>query len=215
LEWHVGHPTADAWLKLLVKDGPAYEDKEVEHMALYLCEAALYHKEFVSKKSSVMSRASLALARGILNRPDNECDDFETQQVLLDLSSKLDRPSQVLFRKYASPLLSRASISLDQFLQHQEMMARAASPPTPPAESRVQKLSPEMFPGTPQKQPYGTMVNGYPTPPITPDGDCFNGNGHEMKGYQQVPRCPVTPSPTGHHPYTQQPYQHYQDVAMH
>jgi hypothetical protein len=217
LDWTIGHPTVDAWLKLALQDGPEYEDMEVEHMSWYLCEIALYHKDFVSKKPSVMARASLALSRGILGRHDMECNDHEVNKVLLDLSARLDRPSQVLFRKYASPHMSRVSNTLDHFLRQQEIMSRRAAPPTPPFEPIPQKSASNsnLYPGTPQK-PYGNMVNGYMTPPITPEGECFvGGNGHEIRGYQQVPRCPVTPSPTGHNPYVPQQYQPQQhDINM-
>jgi hypothetical protein len=219
LEWVIGHPTVDTWLQLALKDGPAYEDVEVEHMALYLAEIALYHKEFVSKKSSVMARASLALARGILGRSEHlESHDLEVNQTLLELSRKIDRPSQVLFRKYASPHMSRAANLLERFLREQEEMNRRASPPTPPAEVPMHKPTPEMFPGTPQK-PYGNgnIVNGYMTPPITPEGEYFGAaNGNEIKGYHhQVPRCPVTPTPQINNPYNPHQYQPYhQDMGM-
>lgn len=217
LEWVIGHPTVDTWLQLSLKDGSAYEDLEVEHMAWYICEIAIYHKDFVSKKPSVMARASLALAQGILGRSELSSDhDVEVSKTILELSHKLDRPSQVLFRKYASPHMSRVSTTLDHFLQQQEIMNRQASPPTPPCEPVMQKpaMSISAFPGTPQK-PYGNMVNGYMTPPITPDGEYFM-NGNEMKGYHPAPRCPVTPTPSGNPYIPQQQYQPYQhDMTMH
>jgi hypothetical protein len=75
----------------------------------------------------------------------------------------------------------------------------------------MKPVSANMFPGTPQK-PYGNMVNGYMTPPITPDGEYFM-NGNEIKGYQQAPRCPVTPTPN--HNYVQPQYQSHQyDMMM-
>ena len=99
LEWVIGHPTVDTWLQLSLNDGSAYEDIEVEHMAWYICELALYHKDFVSKKPSVMARASLALAQGILGRSEITSDhDVEVSKTILELSHKLDRPSTVLFR---------------------------------------------------------------------------------------------------------------------
>lgn len=217
LEWVIGHPTVDTWLQLSLKDGSAFEDIEVEHMAWYLCEIALYHKDFVSKKPSVMANASLALAQGILGRSELAADQHvEVSETILELSQKLDRPSQVLFRKYASPHMSRVSTALEHFLQQQEALNRQASPPTPPSEPAMQKppMSINAFPGTPQK-PYTHVVNGYMTPPITPEGEYFM-NGNELKGYQSAPRCPVTPTPSGH-PYVPQqqfpPYQ--QDTMMH
>jgi hypothetical protein len=219
LDWVIGHPTVDTWLQLALKDGPAGEDVEVEHLALYLSEIALYHKEFVSKRPSVMARASLALSRGILGRHEDIMGnhDHEVNRVLLDLSQKLDRPSQVLYRKHATPHTSRVSAIVDHFLRQQEAMNRRANPPTPPSEAIISKptVNVDMFPGTPQK-PYGNMANGYMTPPITPEGEYFaGGNGHEVKGYQQVPRCPVTPTPQVNQ-YSSQHYQPYHtDLEMH
>jgi hypothetical protein len=172
LDWTIGHPTVDTWLKLSLNDGTAYEDVEVEHMALYLSEIALYHKDFVQVRSSVMAKASLALARGILGRPDFvDSHHHEENTTILSLAQVIDRPSQVLFRKYASPHTSRASASLEHFLRQQEVIRRP-TPLTPPCESvAAQKPHPvDLFPGTPQKQ-YGNMVNGYMTPPINPEGE--------------------------------------------
>jgi len=216
LEWHIGHPTTDSWLQLALLEGSEYEDPEVEHMALYICEIAMYHKDFVSTKPSIMARSSLALARGILGRPDApDCYDHVENMTLLDLSRKLDRPSQVLARKYAIPAMSRVSATLEQFLLDQAAISRRASPPTPPSEP-VQKVQHHDIYSTPQK-PYGNMVNGYLTPPITPEGEYFV-SGNEIKGFQRVPRCPVTPTPTNHNPYSyqqqQQPYQPYQHDNM-
>lgn len=220
LEWMIGHPTVDSFLQIAFNDRPAYEDLEIEHMSWYLCEIAMYHKDFVSRKPSVMARASLALARNILGRSDPfEGHDFEVSDVIVKLSGKVRSPSQVLFRKYASPHMSQVANILEHTIQQQEAMNRRASPPTPPCESVMQKPIPntDMFPGTPQKQPYGNMVNGYMTPPITPEGEYFM-NANENKGYHQAPRCPVTPTPSGNNPYVQEPQQyqpyHY-DMSMH
>lgn len=203
LDWIIGHPTVDSFLQIALTE--EYEDLEVEHMAWYICEIALYHKEFVSTKPSVMARASLALAKAILGRADVADSTFDEVEnfTLVSLSTQLHRPSQVLSRKYASPHMSRASTSLEAFLAQQAAIARRASPPTPPCEQSVQlKATPSSTYGyaTPQKvHPGMNMVNGYLTPPITPDGDSFLPH-NDSKGYHQVPRCPVTPTPPGPSP---------------
>jgi hypothetical protein len=205
LDWVIGHPTVDTFMQITLNDGS--DDIDVENMALYLSEIALYHKDFVQCKPSAMSSASLALARGILNRPEALDNNTHDPATILRLSQVLDKPSQVLARKYASPHLSRASVLLSTFLRHQETLRRI-SPPTPPCEGKpaaVPAPSASVFPNTPTK-PYGTVVNGYMTPPITPEGEYF-ANGNEIKGYhpqvhgyvhaqqQMAPRCPVTPTP--------------------
>ncbi|RYC64792.1 hypothetical protein CHU98_g1410 [Xylaria longipes] len=68
LDWTIGHPTVDFFTQLIVAEEA--DDREVEHMAAYLCEIALYHRDFVSTKPSIMARASLALSRAILGRPE-------------------------------------------------------------------------------------------------------------------------------------------------
>lgn len=220
LDWSIGHPTVDSFLQIALTE--EYDDIEIEHMAWYICEIALYHKEFVSTRPSVMARASLALARGILGRPEisDGAWDHVDNLTLISLSQQLHQPSQVLSRKYASPYMSSASASLEKFLAHQASIARRASPPTPPCEVAQPKHAPtvEYIYNTPQKGAHGLMVNGYLTPPITPEGEYFLP-GNEVKGYQtQMPRRPMTPTPSGSNPYTQQhqqQYHQYHEGMMH
>ncbi|KFA62085.1 hypothetical protein S40285_06774 [Stachybotrys chlorohalonatus IBT 40285] len=197
LEWTIGHPTVDFFSMLMVADEG--DDQEVEHMAAYLSEIALYHRDFVSTKPSVMARSSLALARAILGRPeanDGEWDHNENM-TLCTLSQYLCQPSTTLARKYSTPHLSRASQRLADFMAEQAAMARrAAEPPSPPTES-MQKHS-NIY-STPQKPQTTAMgFDGYLTPPITPDG--INYADHMVKdSYPLPPRCPVTPTPQQTH----------------
>jgi hypothetical protein len=74
LEWNIGHPTLDFFQSIIWAD--EQDDREVRDMTAYLCEIALYHRDFVSTKPSIMARASHALARAILNRPVvNNCSE--------------------------------------------------------------------------------------------------------------------------------------------
>jgi hypothetical protein len=214
LDWNIGHPTVDNFLQIALTE--EYEDIEVEHMAWYICEIALYYKDFVSTKPSVMARASLALARAILGRPEVSDGAWEHIEnlTLLNLSQHLNNPSQVLSRKYASPLMSRVSASLENFLAQQAAIARRASPPSPPCEALQPKpvSNVNYVYNTPQKAPQGNMINGYLTPPITPDGEYFM-NGNQIKGYPEQPRCPITPTPVGNNSYVkQQQYQNYHEI---
>jgi len=220
LDWTIGHPTVDSFLQIALTE--EYEDLEVEHMAWYICEIALYHKEFVSTKPSVMARASLALARGILGRPEVSCGTWDHAEnlTLVSLSQQLYRPSQVLSRKYSSPHMSRAAASLEHFLAQQAAIARRTAPPTPPCEPAHQQKSvpnSNYVYNTPQKAPHPmNMAHGYLTPPITPEGEYFVA-GNEMKGYQpHVPTRPITPTPSSNNPYAahQQQYPPYQHETM-
>ncbi|KAH8682509.1 cyclin-like protein [Xylariales sp. PMI_506] len=194
LEWTIGHPTVDFFTQLIVAEEA--DDREVEHMAAYLCEIALYHRDFVSTKPSIMAPASLALARAILGRPEvnDGVWDLTERATLQALLQHLHQPSATLSRKYSSHHLSRVSASLSDFLAQQAAISRRAGPPSPPAESTLSPKAADIY-STPSKGHGAVMgaADGYMTPPITPDGICF-GVADPMNRYVP-PRCPVTPSP--------------------
>ncbi|KAI1812589.1 cyclin [Poronia punctata] len=220
LDWTIGTPTVDFFTQLIVAEEG--DDREVEHMAAYLGEIALYHRDFVSTKPSVMARASLALARAVMGRPevnDGPWDHVEHLTVLT-LSRHLHQPSVTLSRKYSSPHLSRVSVVLAEFMAQQAALSRRAqqAPPSPPAEPALISSQSAIY-NTPQKG-YGSApgpADGYMTPPITPDGMCFNSSDPTNKYIP--PRCPVTPTPQVHdmvgyqrqqnQQYTAYPYDEY------
>ncbi|KAE8351624.1 cyclin-like protein [Aspergillus coremiiformis] len=200
LGWTIGHPTVDSFLQMAVMD-TAY-DPEVEHMALYISEISLFHREFVSKPSSDLARASLALARCILNRPQPRHTEWASQydsMTLVGLSQQLHQPSQILFRKYASVHFSRVSKILEQFLARQSSVA-SYTPPSPPsdANSESKPYEGEIGLATPQKAPHpSNMPHGYITPPITPENDAFvsGGNATFVKGVTGTSTCSPSPTP--------------------
>ncbi|EFR04485.1 G1/S-specific cyclin CLN1 [Nannizzia gypsea CBS 118893] len=130
LGWSIGHPTVDSFLQNAVVDTPY--DPEVEHLALYIAEISLFHRDFVSKLSSDIARASLALSRCILNRPQASQSDWASNYdslTLVSLSQYLQKPSHVLARKYSSAHYSRASKLLEQFLARQESITSRTTRP--------------------------------------------------------------------------------------
>lgn len=193
LEWTIGHPTVDFFSQLrAVEEG---DDQEVEHMAAYMCEIALYHRDFVSTKPSVLARTSLALARGILGRRevnDGYWDHVDNATVL-SLSQHLREPTSTLSRKYSTPALSRCAQKLEEFLERRAALARQmANPPSPPHEGSAAQSH---IYNTPQKASgHGAMLglDGYLTPPITPDGASFLSLAKDA--YPLPPQCPVTPT---------------------
>lgn len=195
LDWVVGHPTVESFLQMVLQE--VHFDPEVESMARYLSEIALFHKEFVSVKPSVMARTSLALSRHILGRTpplhSEWAGKFDTN-VLVLLSQQLHNPSTILARKYSSPEFTCVSTMLEEFMARQAAIARQRLPPTPPQEGYAntrttmdeQKYDPTYM--TPQK----AAPQGYITPPVTPSGGYFVSDS--------VPstRIPVTPTPVAH-----------------
>lgn len=194
LGWNIGHPTIDGFLQLALNRLPY--DPEVEHMACYISEISLFHKDFVSKRPSDIARASLALARCILDRPQPLSSEWAAQyepQTLVTLSQHLHRPSAILSRKYATSQCFRVAAKLEEFLARQASIARCyAAPPTPPVEKPSAHRSCQ--PVTPVKRPYLPSVpHGTLTPPITPNGDVYFNGGHPT-----FPSCrPPTPASMG------------------
>jgi hypothetical protein len=177
-------------------------------MSWYICEIAMFHKEFVSTRPSVMARSALALARCILGRNQPAYSEWSAEDdsfTMISLSQQLHRPSQVLSKKYSSSHYASVAVTMETFLARQASIARSyAAPPTPPCElsygaERKAVPSNADSPHTPQKGDHQLMMpNGVLTPPITPDGECFNGVGvgaYNARGFGIAPpRFPVTPS---------------------
>ena len=211
LNWSVGHPTVDAFLQHALINFPF--DPELEQMTLYLLEVALYHRDFVSKLSSDLTRAALNLSRLILNRPQPRTGDWTTtydHNIVLSLSHHIVQPSQILARKYSSSHYSRVSKTLEQFLSRQAMVGKPCYPPTPPVDQVVEKpYQGEVGLSTPQKSHYPhANSHGYITPPVTPENDIF-ATSNAPRGDTTIAHVSVSsPTPVTVH-YAQQP-QHCQ-----
>ena len=186
LDWNIGHPTVDSFVKMAIKD--AIFDPETENLTLYILEIALYHRDFVSKQSSTLALAALALARHILGRPQPHPTEWAHRfcnDVFLNLSQKLHEPSLIVSRKYGSARYSNVTMRLDTYLQQKALMAQRA-PLTPTYEltppSVISKAANGSYFGTfatpPKTQIPSIMQHGLYTPPITPEEDSkhmFNG----------------------------------------
>lgn len=202
LGWVIGHPTIDSFLQIAF-DGANY-DSEIEHMACYISEIALYHREFVAKRPSDMARASLTLARCILNRPQPDQSEWAAKcdpQTLISLSQQLHRPTAIVSRKYASSHLSQVSIILESFLARQASISRYYEmPPTPPRQTSMTSAekavpaNPALL--TPQKGQH--LNHGYLTPPITPELEYFAGYNPGL----MARRSPGSPTPLRSQPMT-------------
>ena len=216
LSWAVGHPTVDSFLRLAVKD--AVHDPETENLTLYILEVALYHREFVSQKSSTLALAALALARHILGRPQPKHTEYASHfcnNTLVELSQKLHEPSLILSRKYSSARYSCASRLLTNFLAQQAAISAASQAPLTPTYELTPTLSASKpvtdgyftSYSTPPKNSNSSVVqHGYPTPPITPEDEGF---GMPQKGQTFAHHYgPPTPTPqTSVQPFSTYAYQ--------
>lgn len=65
--WVLGHPTAEAWLRLAAI-GNGIEDMKIQHTARFLMETTLFHRFYVTCKPSDIAIACLLLARHLHGR---------------------------------------------------------------------------------------------------------------------------------------------------
>ena len=167
LNWVIGHPTIDSFLQIAVER--LEYDPEVEHMASYIAEIALFQKEFVGTRPSEMARSSLALARCILGRPQDRANEWAGQfnsEILMSLAHRLNQPSLILSRKYSSAHHCRVAMTLDDFLIKQEESKQIEEAGSAPASMEFAEPKQHVTPS--KQQAATTWNNGCPTPPDTP-----------------------------------------------
>jgi len=216
MEWHVlqtleytlGHPTVDSFLQIaLAETTGQQEDPELLHLAWFMCENALYYRDFVAVQPSKLSRSALALARHILGRPEVSPNlwgargDVDIMFKLHELC--LEQPTQVISQKYSSQKLSSVAQIVESYMHNrrQEQMQQVQQQVS--QEEMVLDVPnvPYVVPSTPQKMAYHAPVNqfGLDTPPITPE----NENAYCVdRAHQPGPSFPSTPSPVpSHHTY--------------
>jgi hypothetical protein len=202
LNWVIGHPTIDAFLQIALEEEPCEGDMELQHMTWYLCEMALFHKEFISTRPSVLARSASALARCILGRPQSKDITWAGRydsSIVLSLANHLPQPSQVLSRKYSSITFSSVAQTTEYFLQAQRQQQLTPEPVMQtPQEAKAEST---MFsaPQTPQKSYGAAMVQyGCLTPPITPENEVFVQHGYPKPPQFTPPVYSPTPTMESH-----------------
>jgi hypothetical protein len=202
MEWHVlqtldyvlGHPTVDSFLQIALAE-TSQNDIELRDMTWYICDMALYHRDFVSVRPSVLARSALALGRAVLQRPQVPQEMWAGRYdsgVIMNLFNCLAGPSDVLARKYNSTKLSAVAATVEYFVQSQQQQQQQresiqiCQTPEPPY----------CAPSTPHRTGYETAIvqNGCLTPPITPDNDASTA-ACPMPYPQPPTQYPATPSP--------------------
>nr|WAS30617.1 hypothetical protein [Rhodosporidiobolus colostri] len=113
IQWVIGHPTSEAWLRLACVTG-SIEDLRTQHVARFLMELTLFHREFIQFYTSDIAMASLLLARYMLGktrRPQDESEPVLRIILMLDelLGEHLEEVSPIVLKKYSLPAYSRAS----------------------------------------------------------------------------------------------------------
>ncbi|KAH9944461.1 cyclin [Epithele typhae] len=166
IQWTLGHPTAECWLRILCC-GPVTEEAKVQHVARFLMEITLFYREFVQYPSS-----AIALTRRIFEETE-ECLEIVDH---LDnrLAKHVNDLSETLVKKYSYSFYSKAATFVLQFYlqggrwQRQPLVAL----PMTPVRSYTREVT------TPMSVSSASDTDDMPVTPSSPilSSDAFSGS---------------------------------------
>jgi len=141
IQWTLGHPTAEAWLRLMCC-GPCMEENKVQHVARFLMEITLFYREFIKYPPSSIALAALTLARFLCGKPRRLWEENEEcLEVVEHLDSRLAKHvndlSETLVKKYSYAFYSKAATFVVQTYLQGVRFARHAFPALPMTPKRV------------------------------------------------------------------------------
>lgn len=113
IQWTVGHPTAEAWLRIACTNA-CFEDTETQHVARFVMESTLFYREFIDYPPSVLANASLLLGRHVLGKARRAHEMtpqiLEVVRLLDELyATRIQELSPVVVDKYNPSYFSNAS----------------------------------------------------------------------------------------------------------
>jgi hypothetical protein len=137
LGFSMGHPTAEAWLRLVLC-GFNTECQEVEHTARFLMEITLFYREFVQHPPSSIAVAALTLARHICGQTRRIYEETEEIMEIVDalderLATSVNELSETLVQKYAFGFFSKASTNVVRWYLGGGRFTRFTALPSMPA----------------------------------------------------------------------------------
>ncbi|THU94810.1 hypothetical protein K435DRAFT_667596 [Dendrothele bispora CBS 962.96] len=140
IQWTLGHPTAEAWLRLMCC-GPVVEEPKVQHVARFLMEITLFYREFVKFPPSCIALAALTLARYLGSKSRRVWEETpECLEIveLLDnrLSKHVSDLSETLVKKYSYAFYSKAATFVVEYYLQGGRFTRATFPQFPVTPTR-------------------------------------------------------------------------------
>lgn len=170
IQWTLGHPTAEAWLRLMCC-GPCMEEAKVQHVARFLMEITLFYREFVKYSPSTIALAALTLARYLCGKPRRVWEENEECIEVVEyldnrLAMHVNDLSETLVKKYSYAFYSKAATFVVQhYLQGGRFVRHTlASLPVTPKRNSVSAVSTPMSSTT----SVSDMSDDMPLTPTTP-----------------------------------------------
>ncbi|KAJ7900029.1 cyclin [Mycena olivaceomarginata] len=178
IQWTLGHPTAEAWLRLMCV-GSSVEDAKVQNVARFLMEITLFYREFVKFSPSSIALASLTLARFLCGKARRTWDETEECFDIVDyldtrLAKHVNDLSETLVKKYSYAFYSKAATFVVQYyLQGGRFVRPTSSLPMTPIRSPASAISTPMSASTTASD----KSDDFPVTPTTPafSSDSFGG----------------------------------------
>lgn len=145
IQWTLGHPTAEAWLRLMCCD-PFVEEEKVQHVARFLMEMTLFYREFVKYLPSSIALGALTLARSLCGKPRRLFEETEECQEIVELldnrlAKRVNDLSETLVKKYSYAFYSKAATFVVQYYLQGGRYDRQQIVPFPVTPKRPALLS--------------------------------------------------------------------------
>lgn len=180
IQWTLGHPTAEAWLRFMCCV-PYMEEPRVQHVARFLMEITLFYREFVKYPPSSIARGSLTLARYLCGKGGwmFEEETKECMEIVDSLDNRLanhvDDLSEILVKKYSYAFYAKASTFVVQYYLQGGRYIRPSLPlPMTPVRSTMTAASTPMSAAT----SVSDLSDDMPATPTSPgfSSDPFSGS---------------------------------------
>ncbi|KAG0262075.1 hypothetical protein BG011_000350 [Mortierella polycephala] len=117
LEYNLGHPTAEAFLKKDLEMS-GQNNQVLRHVAQFLMELTIFQRCFLSFGSSTIAASALFLARSICRKQIVIPSDPNVFACIQYLDNSLTNVPKIVHEKYALPRLSRASIVVKEWVDN-------------------------------------------------------------------------------------------------
>lgn len=180
IQWTLGHPTAEAWLRLMCC-GPCVEDTKVQHVARFLMEITLFYREFIKYPPSTIALGALTLARFLCGKPRRLWEETdECLEVIECLDSRLSKHvndlSETLIKKYSYAFYSKAATFVVQYYSQGGRFVPHTLPSLPVTPKRKSLCTVVTPPSSTTS--LSDVSDDMPLTPITPtfSSDPFSGS---------------------------------------
>ena len=192
IQWTLGHPTAEAWLRFFCC-GHYEESTKVQHVARFLMEITLFYREYINYAPSDIALACLILARFTCQQPRQIYDESEACIEVINLlderlAKNVNDLSETLVKKYSYEFYSKASTHVLQWYLKGKRFVRYALPCLAPA-TPVSSRSPLSSLSTPMSAMTVSTDSSSDDMPVTPTRP-----GYSTDPFSSVPSSVVTES---------------------